>query len=169
MKEEFSDAVASYTVNLTAHADRIAEETLVLECELLRRQNRNAVIVSAQESSRRAIVDNLVRKIVSGESKGLGESQVFMLTQESPVDSRSIGGLLQQLEQIPRAILYIDSQKLMTDEDSGRLEPFKPFLARGTLSFIFGVTPQDYISTILQDPALARRLPAIVVGGRAPG
>ncbi len=181
-----SDALARYTVDLTARAragkldavvGRHQEIRQVIDILLRRRQN-NPLLTGDAGVGKTAVVEGLAQRIVAGEVP-LALRDVSLLSLDIGLLQAGAGAkgefearLRQVVEQVqaaqPPAVLFIDEAHTLVGAggaagtgDAANL--LKPALARGSLRTIAATTWDEYKRHIEKDPALARRFQPVAI------
>jgi ATP-dependent Clp protease ATP-binding subunit ClpC len=177
--------IEKYCVNLNKAAQegklsklygREDEIKLLIET-VLRKTKSNAVLVGDPGVGKTAIVEGLAHKIVSeGVTPLLNHRVVVSLNMASMVAGtkyrgqfeQRFQGLLDELRQDPRYIVFIDEIHTMIGAGSGEgsldvANMIKPALARGEITCIGATTQSEYKKLFEKDGALKRRFEAITI------
>lgn len=185
-KEEKSDALAQYTVNLNKKAESGKIDILIGREEevdrtvqvLARRNKNNPLYVGEAGVGKTAIAEGLALRIVRGEvPQCLKNAIIFSLDMGSLLAGTRYRGdfeermksVIKEVEKIPGAILFIDEIHTIIGAGStsgGALDAcnlLKPALARAGFRCIGSTTYKEYKSSIEKDRALARRFQKIDV------
>lgn len=185
-KEDKSDALAQYTVNLNKKAESGKIDILVGREEevdrtvqvLARRTKNNPLYVGEAGVGKTAIAEGLALRIVRGEVPTcLRNAIIFSLDMGSLLAGTRYRGdfeermkaVIKEVEKIPGAILFIDEIHTIIGAGStsgGALDAcnlLKPALARAGFRCIGSTTYKEYKSSIEKDRALARRFQKIDV------
>lgn len=185
-KEEKTEALAQYTVNLNKKAESGKIDILVGREEevdrtvqvLARRTKNNPLYVGEAGVGKTAIAEGLALRIVRGEVPScLKNAIIFSLDMGSLLAGTRYRGdfeermkaVIKEIEKIPGAILFIDEIHTIIGAGStsgGALDAcnlLKPALARGGFRCIGSTTYKEYKASIEKDRALARRFQKIDV------
>ncbi len=185
-KEEKTDALALYCVNLNKKAEQGKTDILVGREEevertiqiLARRTKNNPLYVGEAGVGKTAIAEGLALRIIRGEVPNvLRNAVIFSLDMGSLLAGTRYRGdfeermksVIKEIEKIPGAILFIDEIHTIIGAGStsgGALDAcnlLKPALARGGFRCIGSTTYKEYKSSIEKDRALARRFQKVDV------
>ncbi len=184
--EEPAGALARYTSSLNQRAERGQLEPLVGRQRelrraiqvLSRRRKNNPLFVGDAGVGKTALAEGLAAKIVAGDvPESLKDVTVHALDMGALLAGTRFRGdfedrvkaLLKELEQQPRAILFIDELHTVVGAGStsgGSMDAanlLKPALASGSLRCIGATTFDEYRRHVERDRALARRFQKIDV------
>ena len=185
-KDDKSDALAQYTVNLNKKAESGKIDILIGREEevdrtvqvLARRTKNNPLYVGEAGVGKTAIAEGLALRIIRGEvPQVLRNAIIFSLDMGSLLAGTRYRGdfeermkaVIKEVEKIPGAILFIDEIHTIIGAGStsgGALDAcnlLKPALARGGFRCIGSTTYKEYKASIEKDRALARRFQKIDV------
>ena len=183
-KEDEHPNLTAYTVELVAVAKegkidpvigRSSEIDRVMQT-LCRRKKNNPLLVGEPGVGKTAIAEGLALKIAEGDVPDvLKESQIFALDLGSMISGtkyrgdfeKRLKGVLQELQGIDRAIIFIDEIHTLVGAGAtsgGSMDAanlLKPALARGELKCIGATTYAEFRNHLDKDKALSRRFSKI--------
>jgi len=185
-KQQSSDALSAYCVNLNARAKEGHIDPLIgrgAEVEramqiLCRRQKNNPLLVGDSGVGKTAIAEGLARKIVNGEvPEVLADATIYSLdmgtllagTRYRGDFEERIKAVMKELEDIPGAILFIDEIHTVIGAGAtsgGAMDAsnlLKPALQSGALKCIGSTTYKEFRQFFEKDRALLRRFQKIDV------
>lgn len=175
----------TYTVNLNEKISKDPEKTIFIgrDRELLevmysinRKSKNNPVLIGEAGVGKTAIVEGLVKRIISGNvPETLKSKIVYNLNLASIVHKGSDGNLIFRLNKIIEALLNDSNKIIFIDEihtivgagaennalDAGNV--LKPALSRGDIQLIGATTFDEYHKFLEKDKALERRFQKIIV------
>ncbi len=178
--------LAKYTIALNEKAANGKIDPLVGRGDVLertiqilnRRTKNNPIFVGEPGVGKTAIVDGLALRIVNGDvPMNLKNAEIFSLDMGTLLAGTRYRGdfeerlknILQELEKLPRGILFIDEIHTMVGAGStggNSLDVsnlLKPGLANGSLCCIGSTTHKEYRSSFERDKALSRRFQKVEV------
>jgi len=179
-----SDPLSKYTVNLNERAEEGKIDPLIgrnKEVErtiqtLCRRRKNNPLLVGEAGVGKTAIAEGLALKIVEGDVPDvLAETTIYSLDMGALVAGtkyrgdfeKRLKGLVTQIKEQPRSILFIDEIHTIIGAGSASgsvmdaSNMIKPALASGDLRCIGSTTYKEYRGVFEKDHALARRFQKI--------
>ncbi|MCC6220769.1 MAG: ATP-dependent Clp protease ATP-binding subunit ClpA [Deltaproteobacteria bacterium] len=145
---------------------------------LCRRNKNNPILVGDQGVGKTAIVEGFARKLVAGEvPKHLSTCQIFALDLGALLAGTKYRGdfearfkaVIQALEKIPNAILFIDEIHTVVGAGAtsgGTMDAanlLKPILSSRELRIVGSTTYEEYKNVFEKDRALARRFSRIEI------
>ncbi len=144
---------------------------------LLRRYKNNPLLLGDPGVGKTAIVEGLAKRIVEREVPSLlQDKRIYALDLGLIVAGTMYRGefesrlkeILEETKEDPNIILFIDEIHMLigAGSASGSMDAanlLKPALARGELRLIGATTPDEHKQHIETDPALERRMQAIIV------
>lgn len=140
-----------------------------------RRLKPNVIITGEPGVGKTALVEGLAQAIVAGNvPPHLKNAQLFQLDMGSLIAGASykgeiedrLKGILTELKQFERALLFIDEIHVLMDPNAGAVGTvnlLKPELARGELTLIGATTNDEYRKYLEKDEAFARRFEVLAV------
>ncbi|KAA6225890.1 MULTISPECIES: AAA family ATPase [unclassified Campylobacter] len=175
-----------YTINLTTLANNGKIDPLVgrnFELErmmqiLVRRKKNNPILIGEAGVGKTAIVEGLALKIANKEvPKNLEDAQIYSLdlgallsgTKYRGDFEKRIKSVLNELEKMPNAILFIDEIHTIVgagaagENNADCANLLKPSLSNGSLKCIGATTFLEYKNTFDKNKALSRRFAKINV------
>ena len=179
-----SSNIGKYTVNMNKEAikgkyDPVigrANEMIRLELILARRGKNNPLLIGEPGVGKTSIVEGFVQKLVTGDvPASMKNFEVYRLdlamllagTKYRGDFEKRFKALFNELEQNPRAVLFIDEIHTIVGAGAasgGTLDTanlLKPMLSSGSIKCIGATTFHEYRNTILKDKALVRRFQKI--------
>lgn len=169
--------ILNKTVDYKEHVvGRDKEINLVLET-LLRKKKNNPLLIGEAGVGKSAIVEEIARKIVSGNIyEEFLDKVIVELSMASLISGTKYRGefedrlnkIILEIKEHPEIILFIDEVHTMASAGAaeGAISAgdiLKPFLARGDIKCIGATTREEYEKYILKDKALSRRFETIFV------
>ena len=169
--------ILNKTVDYKEHVvGRDKEINLVLET-LLRKKKNNPLLIGEAGVGKSAIVEEITRKIVSGNIyEEFLDKVIVELSMASLISGTKYRGefedrlnkIILEIKEHPEIILFIDEVHTMASAGAaeGAISAgdiLKPFLARGDIKCIGATTREEYEKYILKDKALSRRFETIFV------
>ena len=170
-----NEKAASGRIDPLVGRGEVLERTIQI---LNRRTKNNPIFVGEPGVGKTAIVDGLALRIVKGEvPNNLKNAEIFSLDMGTLLAGTRYRGdfeerlknILQELEKLPRGILFIDEIHTMVGAGStggNSLDVsnlLKPGLANGSLCCIGSTTHKEYRSSFESDKALSRRFQKVEV------
>ena len=182
--------IKKYTINMNKLAESNkfdpvvgrVEEMTRLELILSRRSKNNPLLIGEPGVGKTSIVEGFVQKLVAGSvPKSLAGFQVYKLdlamllagTKYRGDFEKRFKALFSELEQNPRAILFIDEIHTIVGAGAasgGTLDTanlLKPMLSSGAVKCIGATTFHEYRNSIQKDKALVRRFQKIDISERS--
>lgn len=169
--------ILNKTVDYKEHVvGRDKEINLILET-LLRKKKNNPLLIGEAGVGKSAIVEEITRKIVSGNIyEEFLDKVIVELSMASLISGTKYRGefedrlnkIILEIKEHPEIILFIDEVHTMASAGAaeGAISAgdiLKPFLARGDIKCIGATTREEYEKYILKDKALSRRFETIFV------
>lgn len=147
-----------------------------------RRKKNNPILIGEPGVGKSAIVEGLALLINKKQaSPALMNKRVLTLSLTSILAGTKlrgqfeerVQGIVEELEQNPNIILFIDEIHMLVGAGSGSdsidaANILKPALARGTIQCIGATTPKEYRKSIEKDGALSRRFQKVIVEPTTP-
>ncbi len=169
--------ILNKTIDYKEHVvGRDKEINLVLET-LLRKKKNNPLLIGEAGVGKSAIVEEIARKIVSGNIyEEFLDKVIVELSMASLISGTKYRGefedrlnkIILEIKEHSEIILFIDEVHTMASAGAaeGAISAgdiLKPFLARGDIKCIGATTREEYEKYILKDKALSRRFETIFV------
>lgn len=143
-----------------------------LESILLRRKKSNPIVVGDAGVGKSAMVEGLARKILDGKvSEELVDCKIYSLSYgtimagtryRGDLEDR-IQGIINELKEDKKNILFIDEIHLIMKGDMDIAEILKPELARGSIRCIGATTFSEWRQHFSKDAAMERRFRKIYI------
>lgn len=176
-----SKILSKYTTNLNETSKNILigrEKEINLIIKSLVRKNKNSVILTGNSGvGKTAIIEGLAQKIVGGiVPEQIKNNNIFSLSMNKLLSGIKLYGvfeeritdLLEELEKIPGAILFIDEMHMiMSAGNSNQNLDFanflKTFLSNNKVKIIGCTTDEEFRKYIEKDKALIRRFTKVAI------